>query len=356
MGRNIRSNRRISGGKPSKRPRSDGSIDKLKIRKSLIVDTTTNKRRRIDSGNPYEIAKLTRNYSAGGYHVYRTDELNALLDKQLEQDLKDVKADIGEHPGIVAIKSGWKFLSHVSPQLDMSVPGKLTELVGITVASAGSSMIKLSLNKLRDMRQASGSAAASVEPPEIKFVREKLKKGMDFVSLGFDYISSNTPTNLITMTPIEQSRIKDHNTSWEEFKKNMSLFLGPIVLSDEEKEERLEQLEDMVEQFNRRYGETPGPREGHSEKYEIWSNLISEINTIKVDLKIPLHKISRRNDGTAELTGNAVDTGRTLDQWTELLSRSRPLHKISKGKLKKSTKKKKKSTKKKKKSTKKKKK
>jgi hypothetical protein len=35
--------------------------------------------------------------------------------------------------------------------------------------------------------------------------------------------------------------------------------------------------------------------------------------------------VERRNDGTAELTGNAVDTGRTLDQWTELLSRSRGL-------------------------------
>ena len=54
-----------------------------------IIDTTSGKRRRIDPGYPFDLAKLTRTWSSGGYHSNRIDELNILLDKVKDIDLKE---------------------------------------------------------------------------------------------------------------------------------------------------------------------------------------------------------------------------------------------------------------------------
>ena len=290
MSRRIRSKRRIKGGRPgTKRSRSSsssGNPRKPSVRKPPMIGTVRSKRRRTDPGHPYELAKLTRSYSSGGVHVYRTDELTSLLDKQLEQDLKDVDVDLGVHPGIDAMKSGWSFARHVLPDLDMSVVGRLTDLVGVTVASVGSVMVRLSVDKLK---QASRSAAAELD--EIEFMREKLQRGLELVNVGYGFINRYIPANLITMQPIDQSKIQDHNSAWENFKKNMIVLLNPAArMTDEEKRERLRLLEDMISQFDKRYGETSGSRDEQKLRFEIWTQLVTEINTLKVELKIPLHK------------------------------------------------------------------
>ena len=148
MGRRNLTKRRIRGGKPKRRlpSRSSGRVS---VRRKPIIDTTSGKRRRIDPGYPFDLAKLTRTWSSGGYHSYRIDELNILLDKVKDIDLKDIEVDLGAYPVIVAMKAGWNFAGNIAPNLDMSVAGRFTELVGVTLATAGSAMIKLSMDKRR---------------------------------------------------------------------------------------------------------------------------------------------------------------------------------------------------------------
>ena len=299
-----RRSRRIRGGKP-KRSRSSMPMEAIKVRKQLIIGTDSGKRRRVDPGYPTELAKLTRNWSSGGFHSYRIDELNILLDQVRDLDLKDIGVDLGDSPVMAALKAGWGFSSNIAPTLDMGVAGRFTELVGVTLASTGSAMIRLSVDRLRDVsRSAAGAtagaaasaaadaiAAADAEPEELSFLRSKLSRGVDILSMGYNYINRHIPANLLTMQPLTQSNIKSHNVAWDKFKETMIILHNPAArMTDEDKMTRLQQLEDIVGQFNERYGQTTGSRDEQKLRFETWSKLVTEINELKVKLKIPLHK------------------------------------------------------------------
>ena len=113
------------------------------------IGTKPGKRRRLGD-EPLHVARLSRAYSEGGYHVYMTAELNSKLDAQLKEDLKDVEGDLGTLPGIAALKDGGVFTKHIGTSINISRPGKLGKIAGLTLASVGSALLNMVQTKEKE--------------------------------------------------------------------------------------------------------------------------------------------------------------------------------------------------------------
>ena len=321
MGR-MRSTRKIRGGMPAQwgpaslrtQPLRSGSgsrpLPKSKKRKerralerpsgpshgprNSEIGTKSGKRRRLGD-EPLHVARLSRAYSEGGYHVYMTTELNSKLDAQLKDDLKDVEGDLGTLPGIAALKKGGVFTKHIGTSINISRPGKLTSMIGLTLASVGATLLNAVQTKAQE-KVSDASWHPPFVPGKVQNVRasgEKMRglyqKGVQTISDAYTLVTSK----IVEPEPLDPALIKDHHSAWNDFTKSIGVFLNPSDhMEEEEHMARLEQLEEIIDNFNRRYGASAGDIGEQNHRFNTWNDLITEINELKVRLKIPLHKHS----------------------------------------------------------------
>ena len=259
------------------------------------IGTKQGKRRRLGD-EPLHVARLSRAYSEGGYHVYMTAELNSKLDAQLKDDLKGVEGDLGTLPGIAALKDGGVFTKHIGTSINISRPGKLGKIAGLTLASVGAALLNAVQTKAQEK-----VSAANWHPPRstskvqnVRAYTERVaklyQKGVETISDAYTLVTSK----IVEPEPLDPAVIEDHHSAWNDFTKSIGVFLTPSMhMEEEEHMTRLIQLEEIIDNFNRRYGASAGASIGEqNHRFNTWNDLITEINELKVRLKIPLHKHS----------------------------------------------------------------
>jgi hypothetical protein len=225
-----------------------------------------------------------------------TAELNSKLDAQLKDDLKDVEGDLGTLPGIAALKKGGVFTKHIGTSINISRPGKLTSMIGLTLASVGATLLNAVQTKAQEK-----VSAASWHPPFVpgkvqnvrasgEKVRDLYQKGVQTISDAYTLVTSK----IVEPEPLDPALIEDHHSAWNDFTKSIGVFLTPSMhMEEEEHMTRLIQLEEIIDNFNRRYGASAGASIGErNHRFNTWNDLITEINELKVRLKIPHHKHS----------------------------------------------------------------
>ena len=259
------------------------------------IGTKQGKRRRLGD-EPLHVARLSRAYSEGGYHVYMTAELNSKLDAQLKDDLKDVEGDLGTLPGIAALKKGGVFTKHIGTSINISRPGKLGKIAGLTLASVGSALLNMVQTKAQEK-----VSAASWHPPrstsKVQNVRAYAGRAADLYQKGVQTISDAytlVTSKIVEPEPIDPAVIEDHHSAWNDFTTSIGDFLNPSDhMEEQEHMERLTQLEGIIDNFNRRYGPSAGASIGErNQRFNTWLGLITEINELKDRLNIPRHKHS----------------------------------------------------------------